>query len=79
MANVSNTKQPITIRLAPRPWYEWVLWAVWFLVEIFVLQNAIASGAELEPRAASIFWMTFVVLLLGGGIVWFVRRARLAK
>ena len=62
-----------------RPWYEWVLWAVWFLVELFVLQNAIASGSELEPRAASIFWMTFVVLLLGGGIVWFVRRARLAK
>ncbi|MBL8096119.1 MAG: hypothetical protein JNL73_18230 [Anaerolineales bacterium] len=68
-----------TIQVLKRPWYEWVLWAVWFLVEIFVLQNAIASGAELEPRAASIFWMTFVVLLLGGGIVWFVRRARLAK
>ncbi|HRF46470.1 MAG TPA: hypothetical protein PLC98_02495 [Anaerolineales bacterium] len=68
-----------TIQVLKRPWYEWVLWAVWFLVELFVLQNAIASGAELEPRAASIFWMTFVVLLLGGGIVWFVRRARLAK
>ena len=68
-----------TLQIAKRPWYEWALWVVWFLVEIFILQNAIASGAELEPRAASIFWMTFVVLLLGGGIVWFVRRARLMK
>ncbi len=68
-----------TIQLLKRPWYEWVLWAIWLLVELFVLQNAIASGAELEPRAASIFWMTFVVLLLGGGIVWFLRRARLTK
>jgi hypothetical protein len=68
-----------SIQIMKRPWYEWVLWAVWLLVELFVLQNAMASGAELEPRAASIFWMTFVVLLLGGGIVWFVRRARLMK
>ncbi len=68
-----------SIQIMKRPWYEWALWAIWLLVELFVLQNAIASGAELEPRAASIFWMTFVVLLLGGGIVWFVRRARLMK
>lgn len=68
-----------SIQIMKRPWYEWALWAVWLLVELFVLQNAMASGAELEPRAASIFWMTFVVLLLGGGIVWFVRRARLMK
>ena len=68
-----------SIQIMKRPWYEWALWVVWLAVELFVLQNAMASGAELEPRAASIFWMTFVVLLLGGGIVWFVRRARLMK
>jgi hypothetical protein len=67
------------ITIVKRPWYEWVLWALWFVAEIFILQNAIASGQELEPRAALIFWMTFIVLLLGGGIVWFIRRARLLK
>lgn len=68
-----------TINIHKRPWYEWVLWAVWFVADIFVLQNAIASGQELEPRAATLFWITFVILLLGGGIVYFIRRARLMK
>jgi hypothetical protein len=61
------------------PWYEWLVWAIWLLVEVVLLQNALASGAELEPRAASIFWITFGVLLLGGVIVWITRRARLLK
>ncbi|HEX7974524.1 MAG TPA: hypothetical protein VF498_08965 [Anaerolineales bacterium] len=73
MANIQS------INIVKRPWYEWVLWAVWFLVEIFIAQNAIASASELEPRAASIFWMTFGVLLLAGVIVWFIRRAALTK
>lgn len=73
MANIQS------INVVKRPWYEWVLWAAWFLVEIFVAQNAIASSSELEPRAASIFWMTFGVLLLAGVIVWFIRRAALTK
>lgn len=73
MANIQ------TINVVKRPWYEWVLWTVWFLAEVFIAQNAIASGQELEPRAAAIFWMVFVVLLLAGVIVWFIRRARLVK
>ena len=69
----------MTISISKRPWYEWLLWAVWFVASLFVLQNAIASGQELEPRAATLFWITFVILLLGGGIVYFIRRARLPK
>ena len=69
----------MTISISKRPWYEWLLWAVWFVASLFVLQNAIASGQELEPRAAMLFWITFVILLLGGGIVYFIRRARLPK
>ena len=69
----------MTITISKRPWYEWLLWAVWFAVSLFVLQNALASGQELEPRAATLFWITFVILLLGGGIVYFIRRARLPK
>jgi hypothetical protein len=62
------------LEVQKRSWYEWVLWALWFVVEIFVLQNALSSGGELEPRAATIFWVTFFVLLVGGGVVWFLRR-----
>lgn len=62
------------IEIKKRAWYEWLLWAIWFLVEIFVLQNAIASGAELEPRAATLFWVIFFVLLVAGGVVWYLRR-----
>jgi hypothetical protein len=68
-----------TIKLIKRPWYEWVLWLVWVAVEVFIAQNAIASAQELEPRAATIFWMTFFVLLLAGVIVWFVRRSSLTR
>lgn len=76
---MSSVQKTYSINVIKRPWYEWVLWALWFVAEIFIAQNALASTAELEPRAATIFWMTFVVLLLAGGIVWFVRRARLTK
>lgn len=68
----------ITIQIKKRRWYEWVLWALWLFLEIFLLQNAIASGQELEPRAAMIFWASFFVLLLVGAIVWYLRRVRSA-
>lgn len=66
----------IEIKVKKRPWYEWALWIVWLFVLLFILQNAIASGQELEPRAATIFWISFVVWLLGGGVVWFIRGNR---
>lgn len=63
-----------TIEIKKRAWYEWLLWAVWFLAEVFVLQNAFTSGAELEPRAATLFWVIFFVLLVAGAVVWYLRR-----
>jgi hypothetical protein len=63
------------IEIKKRAWYEWLLWGIWLVVEAFILQNAIASGAELEPRAATIFWITFIVLLVGAAVVWFMRRS----
>jgi len=62
------------IEIKKRPWYEWLLWAAWLFAEVFILQNAIASKSELEPRAATLFWVTFFVLLVAGAIVWFMRR-----
>lgn len=64
------------IEVKQRPWYEWLLWAVWLFTEIFLLQNAIASRTELEPRAATLFWVTFFVLLIVAGVVWFMRRSK---
>jgi hypothetical protein len=64
----------MVIEVKKRPWYEWLLWALWFIAEIFILQNALASSGELEPRAATIFWVMFFVLLIAGGVVWFMRR-----
>jgi hypothetical protein len=62
------------IEIKKRPWYEWLLWAAWFYAEVFAFQNAVASGVELEPRAATIFWISFVILLVGGGVVWYMRK-----
>ena len=76
---MANNPSTFKIAVARRPWYEWLLWIIWLLVEFFLFQNAISSGQELEPRAATIFWITFGVLLLGGVIVWITRRARLLK
>jgi hypothetical protein len=45
-------------------------------VQIVTVQNALASQAELEPRAALISWITFFALLIAGGVVWFMRRSK---
>jgi len=66
--------EQVTINIKKRPWYEWLGWVVWLVFELFVVQNAIASGQELEPRAAMIFWVIFAVVLLAGAIVWYLRR-----
>lgn len=62
------------IELKKRPWYVWLLTAVWVVLLAAIAQNAVASAQELEPRAAMIFWVSFVVVLLAGGAIWFVRR-----
>ncbi|HEY3310545.1 MAG TPA: hypothetical protein VGK00_02790 [Anaerolineales bacterium] len=64
------------IEIKKRPWYEWLLWALWFVIEVSLAQMAIASGPELEPRAGSIFWVSFFVLLFGGAVIWFMRRSK---
>ncbi len=74
-----TTSSAIRFTVLRRPWYEWLLWAVWLAFEVFVLQNAVASGSELEPRAATIFWLIFAAGFVGGAIVWIARRARLLK
>jgi hypothetical protein len=63
-----------TIQVKKRPWYAWLLAAIWLALELFLVQNAVASSRELEPQAAMIFWISFAVLLVVGLVVWFIRR-----
>ncbi len=64
----------------PAPlWLRRVVWAGWGLLEVFLLQNAWASRQEHEPRAALLLALLFVVLLLGAGIVRFIRRVGLLE
>ena len=62
------------LEVKKRPWWQWLLGALWLVVEIFLLQNSLASSGELEPLAATIFWVTFFVFLAIGLAVYFLRR-----
>jgi hypothetical protein len=73
---MSDKKDFHEIKIIRRPWFEWVLVALWLIAEIIFLQAALASRQELEPRAAIVYWLVFVVLLLGGLVYWIVRRNR---
>ena len=70
-----SKKSVFTISIYRRPWYEWLGWAIWFALEIFFVQSAIASTVEYEARAATIFWAIFVTLALGGVAAYISRRA----
>ncbi|MBK8986562.1 MAG: hypothetical protein IPM39_10850 [Chloroflexi bacterium] len=69
-----SEKYAVSVR--KRPFYEWLLWIIWAFGLFFIFQNAWGSGLELEPRAAGILWVTFVVWLLGGIVIWFTRRGK---
>ncbi|MCE7982310.1 MAG: hypothetical protein DYG89_14030 [Caldilinea sp. CFX5] len=56
-----------------RPWYAWLVWLIWLALLVFLVQNAVGSSAELEPRAAMIFWVSAGVVLLAGLVINFVR------
>jgi len=64
------------LQVKARPIGEWLLWLLWLVVEIFMLQNAIASGNELQSTATIIFWVIFAVLLVAGIVVWIIRRPK---
>lgn len=68
--------EPKYYRIRKRPWYEWLVWLVWLVLLVFLVQNALGSSAELEPRAAMIFWVSAGVVLLAGIVIGFVRSKR---
>lgn len=67
---------------APAALTRWVNWAaalVWVILLVFLAQNAIASQAEMEPRASMLFWASFAVMLIGGAIIGGMRLVRHPK
>lgn len=66
----------LTVEVKKRPWYVWVLWVIWAIILVFLLQNAIGSGGELESRATVLFWISLAVWLVAGIVIWFTRRKK---
>lgn len=61
------------LQIRRRPWWMWLLAALWLVIEVFMLQSAIGSGVEHEPQAALILWVLFAVIGVGGAFVWVLR------
>lgn len=57
-------------------WLGWVGFAIWVVGALLLVQNAVASYAEMEPRAATMLWISLAVWLVAGVVIWFVRRKR---
>jgi peptidoglycan/LPS O-acetylase OafA/YrhL len=72
------TDATLSITVRKRPWWTWLAAAAWLLVEILLVQTAIASGWEEEPRAAAISWVLAVALVIAGLAAW-TRGARRAR
>ena len=68
--------EPKYYHVRKRRWYEWLAVLVWLAMLVFLVQNALGSMAELEPRAATIFWISAGVVLLAGIVIGFVRSKR---
>jgi hypothetical protein len=72
-------KEKYLVKIARRPWYEWIFLGFWLIGEIILVQSAIASGQEFEPRAAGLFWILSGILFFGGVIFWLVRTSKWFK
>lgn len=59
-----------TIRIRRRPWWAWLLAALWLLLVVVGAQTAVASHWESECRAAAISWTLVAALLVAGGAMW---------
>jgi hypothetical protein len=67
---MAKDRDVFTIRMRKRPWWFWGLAAAWLLLEVVLIQTALASAEEGEYRAATICWIAAGVLAGCGGIAW---------
>ena len=62
-----------TVRIRRKPLYEWLLWGLWLLVLVVLLEFTLASRREYEWQAATLAGALLLILLLGGvvaGVIW---------
>lgn len=71
---MTNGDDVVTITLRKRPWWFWVCTGLWLLLEILLVQTALASARESEYRAASISWIAAAILAAAGVFGWLRRR-----
>ena len=70
---MTNGDDVVTITLRKRPWWFWVCTGLWLLLEILLVQTALASARESEYRAASISWIAAAILAAAGVFGWLRR------
>jgi len=68
-----NGAEIYTNTIRTRPWWFWALAGLWLLVEVLLLQTALASVEEGEVRAAAISWIAATVLAAAGVLAWLHR------
>ena len=68
-----------TITIRKRPWWLWILAALWALLEVLFVQTALASARESEYRAAAISWIVVAVLAAAGVLVWILQERSRTK
>lgn len=71
-----DAEQPSRFRQLRRKLWDALVRIVWVLLLMFFSQNAVASRLENEPRAALLYWMFTLVVILAGGVITLNRRAR---
>ena len=71
---MTNGDDVVTITMRKRPWWFWALAELWLLLEVLLVQTALASARESEYRAATISWIAAAVLAAGGVFGWLRRR-----
>jgi hypothetical protein len=72
---MANGTDVFAITIRKRPWWFWALAGLWLLLEVLMLQTALASVKEGEVRAATISWIAAAVLA-AVGVLAGLRRGR---
>lgn len=67
------------LRFRNRPWYIWVLRAIWLLWILFWAEVMVGSGKEAEPRAFVISLVIFLASLAAGILLWLWGHLRFKK
>ncbi|MGA2674880.1 MAG: hypothetical protein ABSE99_16805 [Terracidiphilus sp.] len=75
---MTNDVDFFSIAIRKRPWWFWALAELWLLVEVLLVQTALASVKEEEYRAAAISWVLAAALAAAGVLAW-LRRGRSRK